>query len=272
MEAELSKLEIIFQRFLSWAVEVGGKLLVAVLIIVIGYGVIKLISKSLGKILERSRVDAGAGGFIISVVKALCWSIVVLAAVGNIIDISAMVTALGAAGLTASFALQGSLSNFISGIQVIFSHPFSVGDYLLIDSNEGTVVKIDVLNTTLRTIDNKEVIIPNSKITSGVVVNYTSQESRRLDLSYGVAYSTDLTQAKKVISDIVEGDERIIKDPEPLIAVGAHNDSSIQIVVKIWTSTADYWPVYYDMQEKVKVAFDNAGINIPFPQLDVHNV
>jgi small conductance mechanosensitive channel len=270
LDGELSTLEKMLQSFVDWSLTTGGKLLSAALVLLIGIWLTKLLCKFIRKILEKSKIDTGAAGFIVSVLKVVCWILIALTAIGKIVNVSSLVAALGAAGLTASFALQGSLSNFISGMQVIFSHPFSVGDYLSVDGCEGTVSHIDVLNTTLHTIDNKEVIIPNSKITSCVVTNYSAQPTRRIDLSYDVSYTTDLNLAKKVISGLAAADGRILTDPEPLIAVGAHKDSSIEIIAKLWVNTADYWSVYYDMQEKVKNAFDENGISIPFPQLDVH--
>lgn len=271
MENQLTSLDKILQSLLDWFLSTGGKLISAALIVLIGFWATKLICKSVRKILGKSKVDEGAAGFIVSVLRVVCWIVVALAAIGKLVSISSLVAALGAAGLTASFALQGSLSNFVSGMQVIFSHPFSVGDYLSIDGCEGTVSHIDVLNTTLHTIDNKEVIIPNSKITSGVVTNYSSQPTRRVDLSYGVSYKADLALVKGILAGLVGADERILSDPEPMIVVGEHRDSSVQIMARVWVNNADYWGVYFDMQEKVKLAFDDNGIVIPFPQLDVHN-
>ena len=185
-------------------------------------------------------------------------------------NITSLVAALGAAGLTASFALQGSLSNLVSGMQIIFTKPFKMGDYLSFGTHEGTVKRIEILTTTLSTFDNKEVIIPNSMITSDVVVNFTSSGTRRVDLSYGVSYQADLKKAKGILQRLVAEDERIFQDPAPMIAVGTLGESSVTVVCKVWCKEEDYWSIYYAMQERVKEAFDKEGISIPYPQLDVH--
>ena len=258
------------QVVLNWLTTTGLKLLGAVVVFIVAWIAIKIITKMLKKILSRSKIGDSAAGFLISVLKAIMWGIAVLTAVGQVVNLNSMITALGAAGLTASFALQGSLGNFVSGMQIIFSNPFVVGNYIAVDNKEGTVSRIDILNTTLISFDNKEIIIPNSKITSGIVVNFTSQPTRRLDLSYSVSYNTDLALVKSVLTKLIENDERILKEPEPIVAVGSHKDSSIEVMAKIWVNNEDYWALYWDMQERVKNAFDENNISIPFPQLDVH--
>ena len=263
-------LDTVFSTVVAWLASAGLKLLACVFILVIGVLVTRYIARLAGKLFEKSKLEEAVAGFILSILKVACYVVVIIAAVAQLFDITALIAALGAAGLTASFALQGSLSNFISGVQVIFSKPFKVGDYLNVNGTEGAVAKIDVLNTTLKTPDNKEVIVPNSMMTTNVVTNYSSQTSRRVDLSYSVAYDTDLDLAKKVVADLVMSDSRVLTDPMPLIAVGAHKDSSIEIVAKLWVATVDYWDVYFSMQEKVKLAFDRNNISIPFPQVDVH--
>ena len=258
------------EKITAWCLSAGISLLTAAVIILVGWWITKLICKALGKIFEKGKVDPGAGGFILSVCRVVLIGIAVLAAVGQMVNINSLIAALGAAGLTASFALQGSLGNFVSGMQIIFSKPFSVGDFLAVGEFTGTVREINVLNTVLATIDNKEILVPNSRMTSEVITNYTAQKERRLDLSYSVAYDTDLKLAKKVLSDLIQGDERCLQDPAPIIAVGNYQDSAIELVVRVWVSGDLYWDLYYDMQERVKEAFDENGIEIPFPQIDVH--
>ena len=255
---------------LEWLANAGLKLIAFAIILVVGILVTKYIAGLAGKLFKKSKLEEAVAGFILSIIKVACYVVVIITAVAQLFDLTALMAALGAAGLTASFALQGSLSNFISGVQVIFSKPFKVGDYLSVNGTEGAVAHIDVLNTTLKTPDNKEVIVPNNMMTANVVTNYSSQNMRRVDLSYAVSYDTDLDLAKKVVSELIMADERILPDPMPLVAVGAHKDSSIEIVAKIWVATADYWNVYFAMQEKVKLAFDRNNIVIPFPQMDVH--
>lgn len=263
-------LDNIFTAALGWLSAAAVKLISCAVILAVGILVTKYIAKLLAKIFERSKLEDAAAGFILSIVKVACYVVVAITAISQLFDITALVAALGAAGLTASFALQGSLSNFISGVQVIFSKPFKVGDYLNVNGADGSVVKIDVLNTTLKTPDNREVIVPNSMMTTNVVTNFSSQNMRRLDLSYTVAYSTDLALAKNVVTELIASDERIKADPAPLVAVGLLKDNGIEIVAKVWVGTDVYWDVYFAMQEKVKLSFDEKGIEIPLPQLDVH--
>lgn len=265
-----SMLDDLLRNLGDWAVNAGLKLLAAGAILLIGWWATRLICKALKKIFDKGKVDPGAGGFILSILRAILLAVAVLAALGQLVNISSMVAALGAAGLTASFALQGSLGNFVSGMQVIFSKPFSVGDFLSVDGNMGTVREINVLNTVLVTIDNKEIIIPNSRMTSDIVVNYTAQKTRRLDLSYSVAYSTDLTKAKRLLWELLDKDARALKEPPPVVAVGSHGPSAIELVAKVWVSGDQYWDLYYDMQERVKAAFDENQVEIPFPQMDIH--
>lgn len=240
-----------------------------VIIVAIGWFIAKFFAKFLYKILVKSNVEPVAAGFICSVVKVVIVIISVIAGAGN--NMTSLVAAISAAGLTASFALQGSLSNFISGMQLIFSKPFKTNDFLTVSDNSGTVKEINVLNTVLTTIDNKEIIIPNSLMTSGVVVNYSARETRRVDLSYSVSYNIDTDIPKSIISTIIDNCDKILKDPAPMVVVGAHQDSSMEIIARVWVNAADYWDVYFFMQETVKKEFDKNNVEIPFPQLDVHS-
>lgn len=255
----------------TWAVNTGMNIIYAGIIIVVGWWLVNLATKAVKRIIKNKNVDQAAASFLISVIRTILFGLVILVAISNIINISNMVAALGAAGLTASFALQGTLGNFISGVQLVFSKPFKIGDYLTIGGNSGTVKSISILNTILLTVDNKEVVIPNSSITSGVVINYSTQENRRLDLTYSISYTSDIAKVKEVLAAVVNADERILKEPSAIIAVDSHGESSVNMAVKVWVLGADYWNVYFDMQEKVKLAFDENGIEIPFQQIVVHN-
>ena len=264
-----------FNVFLSGVLAFLGSffltLLSAAIILVITWFVVKYTLKFLDKVFVKAGVDPTAVGFLKSIAKVIIYIIGILLALGRFVEITPMIAALGAAGLTVSFALQGSLSNFISGVQLIFAKPFKAGDFLSIGSFTGTVKKITVLNTIMLTADNKEVIMPNSKITTDAVVNYSSQTARRVDLSYGVSYDADLDFAKKIVMEVVNSCECTLKDPTPLVAIGQLQDSSVEIVAHVWVSPDKYWDTYFYMQEQVKKAFDKNNIVIPFPQLDVHN-
>lgn len=255
----------------AWAKEFLGNLLVAGLILLCGWWLARLAGKLTKKAMGKGPLDPLAASFVGSVVKFIVLAVAAVSAVAQLgINITSLVAALGAAGLTASFALQGSLSNFVSGMQIIFTRPFKMGDYLSFEGHEGTVKRIEVLYTILATFDNKEVLVPNSKMTNSIVVNFTSNGTRRLDLSYSVSYQADLALAKSLLSKLAEADPRVLKEPLPIIAVGEWKESSVTVMMKLWCRQEDYWNLYFSMQEKVKEAFDGAGVPIPFPQLDVH--
>ena len=252
----------ILKKLVDWAGGFAGNLLLAALILLGGWWLAKLAAKLTKRTASRGKADALVVSFIGSLVKTLVLVVACISAVAQLgINITSLIAALGAAGLTASFALQGSLSNLVSGMQIIFTKPFKMGDYLAFGTYEGTVKRIEILSTTLATFDNKEVIIPNSKITGDVVVNF---------LSYGISYGADLKRAKALLARIAEEEERVLKNPAPVIAVGELKESSVTLVAKLWCSSGDYWNLYYSMQERVKLAFDKEKIAIPFPQLDVH--
>jgi small conductance mechanosensitive channel len=258
-------------RLLQWLLGLGGNLLSAALIFLAGWWLAKLAARLTKNAVKKGRADPLVAGFIGSLVKAVVLMVTAVSAVAQLqININSLIAALGAAGLTASFALQGSLSNLVSGMQIIFTKPFKMGDYLAFGGYEGTVKRIEILYTVLATFDNKDVIVPNSKITGDVVVNFTTNGTRRLDLSYGVSYSADLQKAKRLLRKLAEKDVRVLDVPEPVIAVGELKDSSVTLVMKLWCKQEEYWNLYFAMQEAVKLAFDKAGVPIPFPQLDVH--
>ena len=258
-------------RILGRLLGFGGNLLLAGLIFLGGWWLAKLAGRLTRRAVEKGRTDPLAAGSLGSIVRALVILTASVSAVAQLqINITSLIAALGAAGLTASFALQGSLSNFVSGIQIIFTKPFKQGDYLSFGGYEGSVKRIEILYTILATFDNKEVIVPNSKITGDVVVNFSSNGTRRLDLSYAVSYRTDLKKAKEILSALAEQDERVLAEPAPLVAVGEMKDSSVTLVMKLWCRQEEYWNLYFAMQEAVKQALDQAGVEIPYPQLDVH--
>ena len=185
-------------------------------------------------------------------------------------DIGAIFAAVGGAGLAAGLGLQDSVAQFASGIQILINHPFKSGDFVELNGVSGSVTDIRFMNTVITTADNKRIVIPNSHITTNHIINYSTENIRRIDLIYSISYTDDISKAKNVIKNVALSNEKILKDPEPAVFVNSHETSSINLVAKIWCNNNDYWNVYYDMQEKVKLALDNNGINIPFNQVDVH--
>lgn len=186
------------------------------------------------------------------------------------VNVNSIIAAVGAAAVTVGLALKDSMSNIASGVLIIITKPFKAGDFLEFEGLQGTVTKIEIMNTFLNTVDNKEVIIPNSRLTANNVTNFTSHDMRRLDLSYSVGYGDDIVAAKQLLQGLVSEHPLVLKEPEPVVGIADHKDSSISIDCKLWCHKDDYWPLYYEMQEKVKLMFDEHGIHIPFNQLVVH--
>lgn len=246
-------------------------LLIALVIFYIGrwlaLGAARLVSKAL---LLR-KVDRAVVSFLSSIVYAGALIAVALIALSHLgIQTTSFIAILGAAGLAIALALQGSLSNFASGVLIIIFRPFKAGDMVDVAGISGVVERIDIFQTIFKTGDNKKIIVPNSQITGGPIINYSAEPRRRIDLVIGISYDSDLRLAKQILHDILSNDPRVLKDPAAVVAVSALADSAVQLVVRPWVQAADYWPVYWDILEKVKLDFDQQGIEIPFPQMSLH--
>lgn len=243
----------------------------AIAIIVIGFVVSNFIGKLVVKGLRMKGVDSSIHSFIKTIVTLILKFVFILSALSTLnIDVNSFITALGAAGITAGIGLQTSISQLASGIQILANHPFKAGDYIDIGSVCGTVQEIKMMYTVLVTIDNKRVIIPNSTITTSNIINFNAENRRRIDLQFAVSYSTDINEARKAILEVIENNNLIFTDPEPVVAVKEHAASAIVFNCLVWCSSNDYWNVFYYMQEGVKISFDKHGIEIPYNQLDVH--
>ncbi len=248
------------------------KLLSLVAVIVIGYICVKLISRILKKILLKTNIDHTAVTFIMSLAKVVMYLIVVITALATIgVNVASLITAVGAAALTAGLALQDSLSNLASGMIILFNKPFVAGDLLEFEGISGRVENIKIFFTTIHTLDNKIVTIPNSRLTSNNVINCTMVDKRRVDLKYTISYDDDICKAKSLIASLIAENGMILKDPEPEVHIGKHLDSGIEVVVFAWVDPDDYYDVYYFMQERVKLTFDENGITIPYPHIVVKN-
>lgn len=243
----------------------------AVIILVVGWWLAKLIQKLIARIMQKKNIDAMLISFTRNVVYTVLVAFVIIAALGQLgVETTSIIAVLGAAGLAVGLALQGSLSNFASGILIIFFRPFRVDDFVEVAGIAGVVEGIQFFSTQLRTGDNKAIIVPNSTITSNNITNYSAKEQRRVDLVFGISYDNDLKIAKTILKELIEQDERVLQDPAPVIAVSELGDNSVNIIVRPWVNTADYWNVYWDTLEKVKLRFDEENITIPYPQRDVH--
>ena len=247
------------------------KFIVAIAIFFIGKFVAKLIRSATTKILIHKNFDDTVISFIASLVYGLAVIVAFIAAISHLgFNTTSLVAIVGAAGLAIGLALQGSLSNFASGILLISLKPFKAGDFVEIAGTAGVVEEVHVFSTQLRTGDNKTVIIPNGGITNGNITNYSAKPTRRIDLVIGVGYSADLKLTKKILNDVVSSHDLVLKEQAITIGVSELADSSVNFVVRPWVKTSDYWPVHFDLLEAIKIELDKAGIEIPFPQLSVH--
>lgn len=240
-------------------------------ILVIGFWLANLLGKLTVRAMRAKGVDQSVHGFIRTIMVLLLKFIVILTAMSKFgININSFIAAVGAAGVTAGLGLQESVSQFASGITILINKPFKSGDFIELENVSGKVLEIRLMYTTLVTLDNKRVIVPNSHITTSNLVNYNAESHRRIDLVYSVSYDTDIALAKDVLTRVVSDFDLVLKDPAPLIAVKEHGASAVMLTCYVWCNSNDYWDVYFQMQERVKIAFDQNGISIPFDQLDVH--
>lgn len=244
---------------------------IALIIFFVGLKLAKLGAKLTEKAFTKRKVDKAVGSFVANIAYAIVFAATLLMALSQVgIETTSFIAILGAAGLAVGLALQGSLSNFASGVLIIILRPFKSGDYIEAGGKAGSVQKIEIFSTELRTPDNKVIIMPNSSIMSGAIVNYSREKTRRVDLVIGVGYDADLKQAKAVLKSVLDKESRLLKEPAYNVAVSELADSSVNFIVRPWVKTEDYWPVYWDLLEEIKIALDDADITIPFPQMDVH--
>ena len=255
----------------EYLVPFGLKLVAAIVVLLLGRWIIKLIKKWMANGLMSRHGDATLHGFLSNLVSVVLYFILIIAVVGILgINTSSLVALLASAGLAVGMSLGGTLQNFAGGVLIVMFRPFKVGDFIAAQGYEGKVNEIQIFNTHVLTVDNKEVILPNGPLATGALTNYSRQETRRVDWTFSIAYGDDYDKAKAVLLGLCDGDDRILKSPEPFIQLGKLNDSSVDITVRVWVKSTDYWPVFFSMNEKVYKAFAVEGLNIPFPQMDVH--
>jgi small conductance mechanosensitive channel len=266
-------MEGIVAKMQQWSAVFGLKILTAIVIVVVGRWVARFIRTTTEKMMTRSKVDTTLVAFVANLIYIALLTFVILAALAQLgIQTTSFIAVIGAAGLAVGLALQGSLANFAAGVLMLIFRPFQTGDYIEGGGVAGIVEEIHIFTTQLRTPDNKTIIIPNAKITGDNITNYTKKENRRVDLVIGVSYQDDIDKVKSVVADVLSGDERVLKDPAPTIAVLELGDSSVNFAVRPWVKTGEYWNVYFDTTERIKKRFDAEGISIPFPQRDVHMI
>ncbi|MFV2089881.1 MAG: mechanosensitive ion channel family protein [Pseudomonadales bacterium] len=256
---------------IEMAITYGPKLLLAIVVLLVGLWIINRVVRLSAKGMERSNTEPTLARFLTSLVSVGLKALLFISVASMIgIETTSFIALLGAAGLAIGLALQGSLANFAGGVLILMFRPYKVGDFVDAQGVAGTVAEIQIFSTIIKTPDNKVIIVPNGAVSNGIITNFSREATRRVDFVFGIGYSDDIGKAKAVIARLIEADERALSDPEPLIVVSELADSSVNITTRVWVNAADYWGLFFDLTEAVKLAFDQEDISIPFPQRDVH--
>ncbi len=267
----LDKLQILMQQLIDWGVSAGGRIIGAILIFVIGRVLISFIKKLLARVLESRKIDLGVQTFVKSMTNILLTILLAVAVVGKLgVDTTSFAALLASAGVAVGMALSGNLSNFAGGLIVLLLRPYKVGDWIESQGVSGAVRSIQIFHTVLTTADNKVIYIPNGALSNGTVINYSREETRRVDWTVGVEYGENMEKVEEVVQKILAADSRILKEPAPFIALGALDASSVNVTIRVWVKNADYWGVFFDTQKKIYATFNQEGIGFPFPQLTIH--
>lgn len=261
----------VVDKIVDAAISYGMDIIFAIIILVVGLWIAKRVRNIVVSILQKKGIEQTLVGFFSGLLYGALVVFIVIAAISKLgVQTTSFVAVVGAAGLAVGLALQGSLSNFASGVLLIIFKPFQVGHFIKAAGEAGIVEEVGILTTELKTPDNVKIIIPNSAVLGGAITNLSGHDTRRVDMVVGVGYGDDLNKAKSIMEEIIAADDRILKDPEPQIAVSNLGDSSVDFVVRPWVNSADYWDVKFDFTKAVKERFDQEGVSIPFPQRDIH--
>ena len=263
--------QALIARGIELVMTYGVKLAMALLVLVVGWWIANRVVALTDKAVQRSSTEPTLSSFLHSMANLMAKGLVLIIFASMIgIQTASLIALLGAAGLAIGLALQGSLANFAGGILILLFKPFKVEDIIDAQGYVGVVQEIQIFNTILKTFDNQRVIIPNGILSNGCVKNVAVEKTRRVDMTFGIGYGDDIVKAKQVISDVLAADTNVLQDPAPDIFVGGHGDSAVELTVRPWCESGNYWPVYFNAHEAIKLAFDAQGISIPFPQRDVH--
>ena len=253
------------------AITYGLKLILAILTLTIGLWFTKIVVRGFSSIMDRRDLDESLKPFLRTLASTLLKVMLVISVMGMIgIEMTSFIAVLGAVGLAVGMALSGTLQNFAGGVMILIFKPFKVGDYIDATGYSGTVNEIQIFNTIMKTSDNKTIIIPNGALSGSSMINYSIEATRRVDMTFSTGYNDDINKTKAVLNKLIDEDQRILRDPEPFVAVSQLADSAVNYVVRVWCNSADYSSIYHDMQEKVKLTFDHEAISIPYPQREIH--
>lgn len=268
----MENFQVILERIYAILVKYGMKFVMAIVVLVVGLIVIKWITKAMVRLMRKGNVNESLIPFLKSMSNILLKLMLIISVMGMVgIQMTSFIAVLGAAGLAVGLALQGTLQNFAGGVMILLFKPYEVGDFIEAQGYMGTVKEIQIFTTHLLTPDNRKVIIPNSPLATNALTNFSAMPTRRIDFSFGIGYGDDIDKAKDILIKLAEKDERVLKDENPPeVYVEALADSSVNLKLRTWVKSEDYWGLWFDTQESVKKQYDNAGISIPFPQQDVH--
>jgi small conductance mechanosensitive channel len=258
-------------NWLPLLVQYGKHIVFALITLAIGWWLIGRIVSSLGHFMDKRHADPMVTGFLSSLLNALLRVLLLLSVAGMVgIETTSFIALIGAAGLAVGLALQGSLANFAGGVLILFLRPFRAGDYIEAQGTAGTVESIMIFHTILRTADNKVIILPNGSLSNGTITNYSRKPTRRVDINVGIDYTDDIKKARSVLLGLAAADQRVLKDPAAVVYLTSLGDNSVNLSLRMWTNSADYWGVFFELQEQMKEAFDREGLSFPFPQRTVH--
>ena len=249
----------------------GPNIVMAIVVLIVGLMIINLITKTFGKVMDKRGADPSLTPFLKSILSIAFKAMLIISVVGMVgIEVTSFIAIIGAAGLAIGLALQGTLQNFAGGVIILLLKPFRVGDFIDAVGYLGTVKEIQIFNTYVKTGDNKIIIIPNGQLANSALTNFSAESTRRVDWTFGIGYGDNVQTARDTLMELIKKDGRIKSDPEPFIALSELGDSSVNFVVRVWVDSPDYWGVFFDMNESVYNTFEEKGLNIPYPQMDVH--
>ena len=268
---DIVSLERMLEKLYEWVITRGINMFFGVIFLSIGWKVINKTLKRIRRILESKSADPTITRFLDNVMNVTLKTVLIIIILQYIgVNLTGLTTIVASAGVALSLALKGSLANLAGGVIILVARPFNVGDFIETTEHSGVVEKISIFYTYLVTFDNKQILIPNGILTDSSIVNYSSKEIRRVDLTFSVSYEEDVIRVKNVLINILKKNELVLEEPEFFVGISMHGDSAINFIVKAWCKTEDYWTVYYDLLETVKIKFDEEGISIPYPQMDLH--
>ena len=268
---DIVSLERMLEKLYEWVITRGVNVFFGIIFLSIGWKVINKTLKRIRRILESKNADQTITRFLDNVMNVTLKTVLIIIILQYIgVNLTGLTTIVASAGVALSLALKGSLANLAGGVIILIVRPFSVGDFIETTEHSGVVEKISIFYTYLVTFDNKQILIPNGILTDSSIVNYSSKEIRRVDITFSVSYEEDVIRVKNVLINILKNNELVLEEPEFFVGISMHGDSAINFIVKAWCKTEDYWTIYYDLLETVKIKFDEEGISIPYPQMDLH--